>query len=333
MSLNDILYRVYVCAVCSLLLCGSASSQSWTGNDSFDGLALNLSNWSTSEEFAYDGEVNFTKLSGVLSFQSSTSSPRVGFVKWKRSLPNNEAWTVYVRTLFNPSYFTGNNSAQFVEAVLSVFPTGQDPSQKFFSVSEGISWSVNSNATYIGSESSGASSGNGYYSNWLTNNNMYLKVVYDPQDKTLKAFYTADTGSGGPSNSDNWFQSIKTANVSSWNATSFEVAIGGYSDGKSVAGGIINLDDFVVVSRPVLQMHSVPSSFFTGIETQASLNLSSHPYLPVYLEYRPNLAAGSWISAGAVFPDSIGAISVTLKSLGDKVAEWKKGLFFRVRNP
>ena len=329
----NLLYRVYVCVQCSLLLCGSASSQNWTGSDSFDGLALNLSNWSTSEEVAYDGEINFAKLSGVLSFQSSSSLPRVGYVKWKRFLPNNEAWTVYVKTLFNPAYFTGNNTAQFVEAVLSVFPTGQDPSQKYFSVSEGIKWSVNSNATYIGSECSGASSGNGYYWNWISNNNMYLKIVYDPQNKTLKSFYTADTGSGGPSNSDNWFQSIKTADVSSWSATSFEVAIGGYSEGKAVAGGIINLDDFVVVSRPVLQMSSVPSPFFTGIETWAFLSLSSHRYLPVYLEYSPNLTEGSWISTGAVFPDSTGSISVTLKSLGDKVADWKKGLFFRVRNP
>ena len=333
MNLKGILYRVYVCVQCSLLLCSIASGQNWTGSDSFDGLALDSSKWSTSEEVAYDSEINFAKLLGVLSFQSSSSLPRVGYVKWKRSLPNNESWTVYVKTLFNPDYFTGNSTEQFVEAVLSVFPTGQDPSQKYFSVAEGIRWDVNNNVTYIGSECAGASSGNGYYSNPISNNDMYLKIVYDPQSKSMKAFYTADTGSGGPSNSDRWFQAIKTADVSGWNATSFEIAIGGYSEGKTVAAGIINLDNFVVVPRPVLQMGSVPSPFFTGIETLASLSFNSHPHLPVYLEYRPKLTEGSWISAGVVFPDSTGSINITLKALGDKVTEWKQSLFFRVKNP
>jgi hypothetical protein len=333
MNPKNISFRKYLYLLCSLILCSKASSQNWIGNDSFDGAVLDSSKWSTSEEVAYDGEENFAKLSGVLSFQSSSSLPRVGYVKWKQALPTNEAWTVYVRTLFKPTYFTGNRSAQFVEAVLSVFPSGQDPSQKYFSVGEGITWSVNSNATYIGSECAGASSGNGYYSNWISNNDMYLKIVYDPQSKSMKAFYTADTGSGGPSNSDTWFQTIKTADVSGWNATSFEIAIGGYSEGIAVAAGIINLDNFVVVPRPVLQMSSVPSPFFTGIETWAFLRFMSHPQLPVYLEYRPKLSEGSWISAGAVFPDSTGSISVTLKALGDKVTEWKQGLFFRVKNP
>ena len=100
-----------------------------------------------------------------------------------------------------------------------------------------------------------------------------------------------------------------------------------------VAGGLRHLPNFVVGSRAGHQLSTAPSPFFTGIETWAFLSLSSHRYLPVYLEYSPNLTAGSWISAGAVFPDSTGSISVTLKSLGNKVADWKKGLFFRVKNP
>jgi len=307
--------------------------QSWVGSDSFDGITLNSSYWSTAEEAAFDGEPNFVKLQGVASFQSASSLTRVGFAKWKKALPVNEAWTIYVRTVFNPAYFSGTSTSQFVEAALSVFPTGQDPSQEFFTVAEGITWNVDSNATYISAEGFGATSGNSYQWRWLSNNHMYLKITFDPQTRSLKAFYTADTGAGGPSNSDNWYQPLHEADISAWNSDSLDVALGGYSSGVQIVAGTINLDDFVIVPRPRIELNSIPTPFFDGIETSASLSFQSHRYLPVYLQYRPKLSTGSWINAGPIFPDSIGQANVTIKSLGNKVNDWKSGLFFRFKNP
>ena len=329
----SIFYRMFLCLLCSLLLCSKASSQIWTGSDSFDGTVLNSSKWSTTEEQLIDGVANFSKLLGVVSYKNVSSSTALGFVRWKQALPLNESWTVYVRTIPNQRYFTGTSNEQLAEAVLIVYPSGGYNSDKYFSVANGITWESDNVVPYIGVDCKGTSASDGYIRQYISNRGMFLKISYDSSSRTLKAYYTADIGSATPSNSDRWIQPFKTAVITAWGASSLDVAIGGYSEGVAVAEGIINLDDFVIKPKPYLTLQHIGTPYYDGIETQASFSFQSHQYVPGYLEYRTDLSQGSWVNAGAAFPGNDGSFSITLKALGNKTDEWGNRLFFQFKNP
>jgi hypothetical protein len=316
-----------------LLLCSKASSQIWTGSDSFDGTVLNSSKWSTTEEQLIDGVANFSKLLGVVSYKNVSSSTALGFVRWKQALPLNESWTVYVRTIPNQRYFTGTSNEQLAEAVLIVYPSGGYNSDEYFSVANGITWESDNVVPYIGVDCKGTSASDGYTRQYISNRGMFLKISYDSSSRTLKAYYTADIGSATPSNSDWWIQPFKTAVITAWGASSLDVAIGGYSEGVAVAEGIINLDDFVIKPKPYLTLQHIGTPYYDGIETQASFSFQSHQYVPGYLEYRTDLSQGSWVNAGAAFPGNDGSFSITLKALGNKTDEWGNRLFFQFKNP
>ena len=328
-----IFHRVNLCLLCASSFCSWALSQSWVGNDSFDGTVLNSSKWSTTEEQLIDGVANFSKLLGVVSYKNVSSSTALGFVRWKQALPLNESWTVYVRTIPNQRYFTGTSIDQLAEAVLIVCPSGGYNSDKFFSVANGITYEFNNVLPYIGTDCKGTSASDGYNRVYISNYGMFLKISYDSSSRTLKAYYTSDIGSSTPSNSDSWIQPFKTAVITAWGASSLDVAIGGYSEGVAVAEGIINLDDFVIKPKPYLTLQYIGTPYYNGIETQASFSFQSHQYVPGYLEYRTDLSQGSWVTAGTAFPGSDGSFSITLKSLGNKTYEWGNRLFFQFKNP
>jgi hypothetical protein len=333
MNPKALLHRVSLCLLCASLFCSGASSQSWVGNDSFDGTVLNSSKWSTTEEQLIDGVANFSKLPGVVSYKNVSSSTALGFVRWKQALPLNESWTVYVRTIPNKRYFTGTSIDQLAEAVLIVYPSGGYISDKYFSVANGITYEFNNVLPYIGTDCKGTSASDGYNRVNIRNDGMFLKISYDSSSSTLKAYYTADTGSGTPGNGDTWIQPFKTAVITAWGASSLDVAIGGYSEGVAVAEGIINLDDFVIKPKPYLNLQYIGTPYYNGIETQASFSFQSHEYVPGYLEYRTDLSQGSWVIAGAAFPGKDGLFNITLKSLGNKTYDWGNRLFFQFKNP
>jgi len=212
----------------------SGNAQLWVGSDNFNSPSLDTSKWSTVSGLSG----GFDKTSTGISFYSNIPTGEShGLISWNQKLPFNANWSAKVEASINPSFTTSSNN-NYVEAVMSIT---QDP----INFSSYFTQCLHKDTTFS------------IIPNWKTNGGTYdeitiptsssavvLKIDYNASAKTIYASY-ADI------NTPDVFTLNKTLNVSAWSGSDdFYLAIGGYSWNSTIATGLLNMDNFVVIPEP-----------------------------------------------------------------------------------
>lgn len=222
-----------------LISVASAKAQLWVGSDNFNSSSLDTAKWST-----YSGTLplalsgNFIKTPTGISFSSNLSSGESwGLIFWNQKLPFNTNWSAKVEASINPSFATAS-TRKYVEALMSI-------TQDLNSFSNYFTQCLHKDTAYD------------IVPNWATNgganteikiptlsNSVVLRMDFDAAAKTISASY-ADI------NSPTIFTLNKTFDVSAWSGGGdFYIAIGGYSWDSTIASGLLNMDNFIVIPEP-----------------------------------------------------------------------------------
>ena len=222
-----------------LITITSGNAQLWVGSDNFNSSLLDTTKWST-----YSGSLpvalsgNFDKTSTGISFHSNLSTGESwGLIIWKQKLPFNVNWSAKVEASINPSFATASNN-NYVEALMTV-------AQDLNTFSNYFTQCLHKDTAFD------------IVPNWATNggsntelmiptssSSVVLKMDFDSTAKTISASY-ADI------NTPNTFTLNKTFDVSAWSGSGdFYMAIGGYSWDSTIATGLLNMDNFIVIPEP-----------------------------------------------------------------------------------
>jgi hypothetical protein len=217
-----------------LITITSGNAQLWVGSDNFNSPSLDTTKWSTVSGLSG----GFDKTSTGISFHSDLSSGESwGLISWNQRLPFNANWSAKVEASINPLFTTSSNN-NYVEAVMSIT---RDP----INYSSYFTQCLHKDTTFS------------IIPNWKTNggtsdeikiptssSSVVLKIDYNASAKTIYASY-ADI------NSPNVFTLNKTLDVSAWSGSEdFYMAIGGYSWSSTIATGLLNMDNFIVIPEP-----------------------------------------------------------------------------------
>lgn len=217
-----------------LITITSGNAQLWVGSDNFDSSSLDPTKWSTVPDLS--GE--FVKTSTGISFYSNVPNGEShGLISWNQKLPFNANWSAKVEASINPS-FTPSSNNNYVEAVMSIT---QDPNNfsSYFTqcLHKDTTFSIIPNWKTNGGT-------NGEITIPTLSSSVVLKIDYNASAKTIYASY-ADI------NTPSVFTLNKTLDVSAWSGSNdFYLAIGGYSWDSTIATGLLNMDNFVVIPEP-----------------------------------------------------------------------------------